>query len=151
MKYWLSWLLVHPNVWLINMVSEFLFRHPGCHFWTHKDGHLWQKCPSAYYVMSYNIYFATSDIFHWRLQMWILTGGEDILLKVRWPSGSSSSASPLPTPQKSFLQAPFFGSTLQTKIPPYPHLKVYCLYAKSCPSANPYCILLWSFGTFSQK
>ena len=33
------------NDGLIKVVLKFSFGYPKWHFWTHKDGHFWQKCP----------------------------------------------------------------------------------------------------------
>ena len=34
------------DVWLIKVLSEFLFRHPKCHFWARKNGHF---CPIVHF------------------------------------------------------------------------------------------------------
>ena len=33
------------DVGRVQVVLEFLFIHPKCHFWARKDQHFWQKCP----------------------------------------------------------------------------------------------------------
>ena len=34
-----------PNVGVIKVVLKFSSGYPKWHFWAHKDGHFWQKCP----------------------------------------------------------------------------------------------------------
>ena len=48
------------DVWLIKVLSEFLFRHPKCHFWARKNGHFCQT--AHFWVQKYGTLSAQTKI-----------------------------------------------------------------------------------------